>query len=122
MSFMVNGVGDVTELVICAEQVAANKNERAITEIYLMRQILEIQFFLSNLDEIKIPCMKRFLFFLLLSIVALSSFNACNKCYECDFGKNGVKELCSKDFPDGTSGLKLSVEAYEKQGYKCVQK
>lgn len=66
--------------------------------------------------------MKRFVFIFSFTVIALCSFNSCKKCYECDFGKGGVRELCSKDFPDGTSGLELTVEAYEKQGYKCVQK
>ncbi len=48
--------------------------------------------------------------------------SSCKKCYVCDFGNGDVQELCSKDFPDGTSGLKLSVDAYEKQGYKCTAK
>jgi hypothetical protein len=119
---MVMGVAGATGLRDCDGLMETNTSKFRKTEIYLMRLILEIQFFLSNSDEIKNPCMNRFLLFFLLSIVILSSLNPCSKCYDCNFGKGHVRELCSKDFPDGTSGLKLTVEAYEKQGYKCFQK
>lgn len=55
-------------------------------------------------------------------IIILSTLGSCKKCYVCDFGNKGVRELCSKDFDDGTSGLKLTVDAYEAQGYKCTEK
>ncbi|MCW5908829.1 MAG: hypothetical protein KIS94_13280 [Chitinophagales bacterium] len=57
-----------------------------------------------------------------LAIFAVTTFSSCKKCYECDFKNGVVRELCSKDFPDGTSGLKLTIDAYETQGYKCVEK
>ena len=66
--------------------------------------------------------MKRLLFIFSLSVFLLSSFSSCKKCYVCDFGNGDVRELCSKDFPDGTSGLEITVDAYEKQGYQCTEK
>ena len=50
------------------------------------------------------------------------SFSSCKKCYTCDFGNGDVREYCSKDFPEGTPDLKMTIDAYEKQGYKCTQK
>ncbi len=50
------------------------------------------------------------------------AFSSCKKCYTCDFGNSDVRELCSKDFPDGTDGLKMTIDEYEKQGYKCTEK
>lgn len=66
--------------------------------------------------------MKRFIFLSSFFIVSVSFFSSCKKCYTCDFGNGDVRELCSKDFPDGTSGLEITVDAYEKQGYQCAQK
>ena len=60
--------------------------------------------------------------FSLLFTVVLFTLPSCKKCYSCDFGNKDVRELCSKDFPDGTDGLQLTVDAYEKQGYKCTAK
>lgn len=54
-----------------------------------------------------------------LAIVSIN-ISSCNKCYTCDFGKDGKREYCSKDFPDGSSGLKLTVDGYDKQGIKCT--
>ena len=59
-----------------------------------------------------------FFFFAALTL----TLSSCKKCYTCDFGNKDVRELCSKDFPDGTDGLQLTVDAYEKQGYKCTAK
>ncbi len=52
----------------------------------------------------------------------LTGFSSCKKCYTCDFGNNDVREFCSKDFPDGNDGLKLTIDAYEAQGYTCTAK
>lgn len=62
--------------------------------------------------------------FLLLFFAALiaTSFSSCKKCYTCDFGNNDVREYCSKDFPDKTDGFKMTIDAYEAQGYKCTAK
>lgn len=54
-------------------------------------------------------------------LLAAASFSSCKKCYSCDFGNNDVREFCSKDFPDGTDGLKMTINAYEEQGYECTQ-
>jgi len=48
--------------------------------------------------------------------------SSCAKCHSCDFGKGDVREFCPKDFPDGASGLKMTIKAYEEQGYVCVAK
>jgi hypothetical protein len=66
--------------------------------------------------------MKSLLLAFTFSAFAFTSLSSCKKCYVCDFGKGDVRELCSKDFPDGTSGLKLTIDAYEQQGYKCTKK
>jgi hypothetical protein len=66
--------------------------------------------------------MKRFALISIIFFSLASGFSSCKKCYSCDFGGGNVREFCSKDFPDGTSGLKLTVDAYEKQGYKCTAK
>jgi hypothetical protein len=48
--------------------------------------------------------------------VVLSS---CTKCYTCNF--NGrVENLCPKDYPEGEKDLKLSVSAFEAEGYVCT--
>lgn len=64
---------------------------------------------------------KQAIIFLLFCTLS-AGLSSCKKCYTCDFGNNNVQELCSKDFPDGTDGLQMTVEAYEDQGYKCTQK
>jgi hypothetical protein len=51
-----------------------------------------------------------------LMIMALSS---CTKCYTCNFSGD-VQKLCPKNFPDGEKDLKLSVNAYEAEGYVCT--
>lgn len=66
--------------------------------------------------------MKRMFLFFAAAILLSSGITSCKKCYTCDFGNNDVREFCSKDFPDGTDGLKLTIDAYEKQGYKCAAK
>lgn len=60
--------------------------------------------------------------FIVFAAILLTCFSSCNKCYTCDFGKGDVREYCSKDFPDKNEGLKLTIDAYEEQGYKCNQK
>ncbi len=66
--------------------------------------------------------MKHTSLFIIFAAIILTCFSSCSKCYTCDFGKNDVREYCSKDFPDKTEGLKLTIDAYEEQGYKCTQK
>ncbi|MFN8323517.1 MAG: hypothetical protein U0T74_12725 [Chitinophagales bacterium] len=66
--------------------------------------------------------MIRIIFLSALFLSLAIGFSSCKKCYTCDFGSNDVREFCSKDFPDGTDGLKMTVEAYEEQGYKCTAK
>jgi len=66
--------------------------------------------------------MKRFCLFLLTALFLGIGFSSCQKCYSCDFGSGDVRELCSKDFPDGYDGLKLTIDGYEEQGYKCTAK
>lgn len=66
--------------------------------------------------------MKRFLMFLFCAVTLSAGFSSCSKCYTCDFGNNDVREFCSKDFPDKTEGLKLTIDAYEAQGYTCTAK
>jgi hypothetical protein len=50
------------------------------------------------------------------------SISSCSKCYTCDFGDNDIRDFCPKDFPDKADGLKMTIDAYEKQGYKCSAK
>lgn len=64
--------------------------------------------------------MKRLITIIFAGLLLTASLPSCKKCYKCDFNGD-VREYCSKDFPDGTSGLKLTVEGYEKQGYKCEE-
>ena len=59
-----------------------------------------------------------FLLFTSFSLV----LSSCKKCYTCDFGNDDVREFCSKDFPDKNDGLKLTIDAYEAQGYECTAK
>lgn len=66
--------------------------------------------------------MKRFLLFITLTTLFFTGLTSCNKCYTCDFGNNDVREYCSKDFPDKTEGLNMTIKAYEEQGYKCSAK
>ena len=72
--------------------------------------------------EIKIIVMKKFVVLSLLLVVLVCSFSSCQKCYTCDFGNGVVQERCSKDYPGGPEALKLTIDAFEKQGYKCTQK
>jgi hypothetical protein len=66
--------------------------------------------------------MKRFVFIIAAGLLLSLNFSSCKKCYSCDFGNNDVREFCSKDFPDKTEGLQMTIDAYEKQGYKCTEK
>ncbi len=61
--------------------------------------------------------------FLILAAAAISiQLSSCSKCYECDFGNSDVREYCPKDFPDKADGLKMTIDAYQQQGYKCTAK
>lgn len=66
--------------------------------------------------------MKRISLFLFVAILLSLSVSSCSKCYTCDFGNDDVREFCSKDFPDKNDGLKLTIDAYEAQGYDCTAK
>jgi hypothetical protein len=66
--------------------------------------------------------MKKFIASVVILGFIAVQFSSCSKCYSCDFGSNDVREFCPKDFPDGADGLKLTIDAYEVQGYKCVTK
>ena len=66
--------------------------------------------------------MKRFVLLMSVAFILSIGFSPCKKCYSCDFGNNDVREFCSKDFPDGTEGLQMTVDAYEEQGYTCTVK
>ena len=66
--------------------------------------------------------MKRFSVLLFCLFLLSLTFSSCKKCYQCDFGGGDVRDFCPKDFPDGNDGLKLTIDAYEKQGYKCTAK
>lgn len=66
--------------------------------------------------------MKKVFLSLILITGFVISFSSCKKCYVCDFGTDGTRELCSKDFTDGNEALMLTVNAYEEQGYKCTKK
>jgi hypothetical protein len=94
-------------------------NKTEVVRSDLMRQILEIQFFLSNLFKFK-SSMKRLAAVLVILGSLCFSFSSCKKCYSCDFGNGDVRKFCSKDFPDGNSGLQLTVKAYEQEGYTCT--
>lgn len=66
--------------------------------------------------------MKRTLLFLVVATLLSFSVSSCSKCYTCDFGNDDIREFCSKDFPDKNDGLKLTIDAYEAQGYECTAK
>ncbi len=66
--------------------------------------------------------MKRFSLFIMLAAALGTGLSSCSKCYTCDFGNNDVREYCSKDFPDKTEGLNMTIKAYEERGYKCSAK
>jgi hypothetical protein len=66
--------------------------------------------------------MKRILTLTILCSLFAAGLQSCSKCYECDYGNGVVKELCPKDFPDKSEGLKLTIDALEKQGYTCNTK
>lgn len=66
--------------------------------------------------------MKKLLVILTLTSAAIISISSCSKCYTCDFGNGDVRDYCAKDFPDKKDGLKLTIDAYEAQGYKCSSK
>lgn len=65
--------------------------------------------------------MKKLTGILVMAVFVLTAMSSCKQCYTCDFGGNDVREYCSKDFPDGTSGLKLTISGYEDRGYKCTK-
>lgn len=54
-------------------------------------------------------------------LVCIACSSGCQKCYECNFNGD-TREICSKDLPDGMDGLKMTVDAYEDQGYTCEAK
>jgi len=91
-----------------------------------MPQILEIQFFLSNLFPLFLS-MKKLSLPLLIICVAFLGLSSCKKCYTCDFGaaNGGEQKFCSTDYPDkglkGERDLELSIQAYQKNGYVCVK-
>jgi hypothetical protein len=58
----------------------------------------------------------------ILLIMMAFGFSSCQKCYTCDFGNGNIREICSKDLPDGNAGLKLTIDGYEQRGYKCTRK
>lgn len=58
----------------------------------------------------------------LLFATLMLAFSSCKKCYTCTFSEDNVQELCSKDFPDGTDGLMMTVQAFDEQGYTCTEK
>lgn len=64
--------------------------------------------------------MKRFAVLVALLIALVFNFSSCKKCYTCDFGNRAPQKYCPKDFPDGYDGLKLTVDAWKKQGYTCT--
>ena len=66
--------------------------------------------------------MKKTLVVCMLLSLMVFGFSSCKKCYTCDFGNGDIRELCSKDMPDGNAGLRLTIDAYEAQGYKCTRK
>lgn len=66
--------------------------------------------------------MKQVIAISLLALVMSVGLSSCKKCYTCDFGGGDVREFCSKDFPDKTAGLNMTIDAYQEQGYKCTQK
>jgi hypothetical protein len=66
--------------------------------------------------------MKHLILGSLITIILASGVSSCKKCYSCDFGGGDVREYCSKDFPDKTAGLKMTIDAYQARGYKCTAK
>ncbi|HWB63876.1 MAG TPA: hypothetical protein VG603_10225 [Chitinophagales bacterium] len=52
-------------------------------------------------------------------ILLASGVSSCKKCYTCTFSAGRTEELCTKDFPNGNKDLKLTIDAYEAQGYVC---
>lgn len=66
--------------------------------------------------------MKKIGFIILMAVAMSVQLTSCSKCYQCDFGKSDVREFCPKDFPDKSAGLKMTIDAYEQQGYKCTSK
>lgn len=66
--------------------------------------------------------MKKLIAILIIGAAVTVQFTSCTKCYTCDFGNGDVREFCPKDFPDKGDGLKMTIDAYEKQGYKCNSK
>lgn len=65
--------------------------------------------------------MKRVITIIVAGLFITAALPSCKKCYTCDMNGD-IREYCSKDFPDGTSGLKMTIEGYEKQGYTCEEK
>lgn len=66
--------------------------------------------------------MKRLLVVSFLFTVLAFGFSSCNKCYTCDFGNGDVQERCSDKKQGGVEALKLTIDEFEKQGYKCTEK
>lgn len=66
--------------------------------------------------------MKNIFVMCMLFTVMVFSFSSCSKCYTCDFGNGAIEERCSKDYPGGPEALKLTIDEFEKQGYKCTKK
>lgn len=64
--------------------------------------------------------MKRFVTIVFAGLLLAGTLPSCKKCYKCDYNGD-VRELCSKDFPDGTAGLMLTIKANEERGYTCEQ-
>lgn len=65
--------------------------------------------------------MKKLITIVFAGMLLSVSMSSCKKCYTCNF-HGEVRELCSKDLPDGTSGLELTVKGYEDRGYTCTEK
>jgi hypothetical protein len=64
--------------------------------------------------------MKKIIAVVFAGLIMSASLSSCKKCYTCNFSGN-VREICSKDLPDGTSGLKLTIQGYEERGYTCTE-
>ena len=62
--------------------------------------------------------MKRVVTIFFAGLLLAATLPSCKKCYKCNFNGD-VREYCSKDFPDGTAGLNITIDGYEKQGYVC---
>jgi hypothetical protein len=65
--------------------------------------------------------MKKLVAIFFAGMFLTASLSSCKKCYVCDFDGE-QRELCSKDLPDGTKGLKLTIQGYEDRGYTCTEK